>query len=155
MAGVIGDSLKQAFLSLFRGGVAGIDYYTLYRATVVGQSGDRLTLDLEPSDPRLPGMQRVPLKLGIPGTTVEVKSGCAVQVGWEGADPQRPYACLWDSGAEVPVMTIKAAKIELGGEGLNPALDGVVRASTPCMFTGAPHLAAGKTSFVVLAKETP
>lgn len=44
-------------------------------------------------------------------------------------------------------------KLELGGEGLQPTLNGVVLAQTPCQFTGAPHVVAGKTSLVVLAKD--
>ncbi len=51
------------------------------------------------------------------------------------------------------LISMSEGKLELGGEGLQPTLHGVVLAQTPCQFTGAPHLVGGKTSLVVLAKD--
>jgi hypothetical protein len=147
------DRLKVAFGALARGAQPGIDYFTLYRAKVVSQRSTR-RLDLRPEDNRLPPMANIPIKVGLPGLDVTVPPGAWVLVGWENGRPDRPYVTLWDAG---PVSTIKltlhATTIALGGDGLTAPLDGVVRASTPCQFTGAPHFVGGKTSLAVLAKE--
>lgn len=145
--------MKAALVALVRAALPTIDYYALYRARVVKQSADRGSVDLVPEDKRLPpGMNDIPIKLGIPGATVKFAPGAQMVVGWEGGDPARPYAMAFEGGASVAVLSITAAKIELGGEGLIPTTDGVVRAATPCQFTGAPHLASGQTSMTVLVK---
>jgi hypothetical protein len=147
------DQMKAALVALVRAALPTIDYYALYRARVVKQSGDRANVDLAPEDKRLPpGMNDVPIKLGIPGATVKFAPGAQMLVGWEGGDPSRPYALAWEGGATVAVLSITAAKVELGGEGLQAPLDGVVRAETPCQFTKAPHFVSGKTSLTVMAK---
>lgn len=51
------------------------------------------------------------------------------------------------------LISMSGDKIELGGEGLSPAMHSLVLGSTPCQFSGAPHFASGKTSLAVLAKD--
>lgn len=52
------------------------------------------------------------------------------------------------------LISMSEDKLELGGEGLQLPTHSVVLAGTPCQFTGAPHFVSGKTSLVVLAKDT-
>jgi hypothetical protein len=53
------------------------------------------------------------------------------------------------------VIVMTGDKVFLGGDenALNPAQHSLVLASTPCQFTGAPHMASGKTSLKVFAKD--
>lgn len=147
------DSLKGAILALVRAAMPTVDYFALYRARVVSQSSDRATLELAPEDPRLPGMSKVPVKAGIPGATWTVTAGAYVLVGWEGGDPQRPHAIVWEGGASVPMLTLVATKVEIGAA--NVSMDptaAVVIGRTPCQFTGAPHLASGGLSISTFVK---
>jgi hypothetical protein len=149
------DALKRGLFGLFRASRPTLDYFALYRAEVVVQSADRSTVDVVPDDKRLPAMSKVPLKLSIPGATVVIGPGAGILVGWENGDPQKPHAFLFDKGATTLTLSIKATKIELGGEGLIPLMENVVIGKTPCQFTGAPHGAMTPLSLVVYAKETP
>jgi hypothetical protein len=147
------DRLKESIFALVRAALPTLDYYALYRGKVVTQSGDKV--DVIPDDSRIPDMSAIPIKLGLPGVSIQITPGAYVLIGWEGGDSQRPYVMVWETGANVVSLTLRAAKIELGGPGLVPATDGVVRAATPCQFTGAPHFVSGGTSLVALAKAAP
>lgn len=154
------DRLKGAFLALARGADPTIDYKALYRGKVLKQHDNLRRVDLQPSDPRLPPMSNIPLRVGVPGLDVTVPPGHLLLIGWENGQPDHPFACLWEAGTEgdgtTPLkLTLNATVIELGGSGLQPPLDGVVRAQTPCQFTGAPHFASGSTSLAVMAKAGP
>jgi hypothetical protein len=154
------DRLLGAFVALARGAQPTIDYQALYRAKVLKQHDNLRRVDLAPSDPRLPPMSNIPLRVGVPGLDVTISPGHLLLIGWENGQPDHPFACLWEAGTEgdgtLPLkLTLNATVIELGGAGLKAALDGVVRAETTCMFTGAPHFAAGKTSLAVMAKVGP
>jgi hypothetical protein len=147
--------LLDAFRKVARGAVPDIDYKTTYRARVVKQHPNRRRLDVVPTDPRLPSMTNIPLKVGVPGLEVVLVAGHFVLVGWENGRPDHPYATLWDAGEQGTTPTkliLHAASIELGGKNLIPLMDSVVLGRTPCQFTGAPHHVAGAVSTKVLAK---
>ena len=95
-----------------------IDYLALYPATVLIDHGD-MTLDLQPDDERLPYLVRVPLRVFLPGTYVKVKPGSRALVGFEGADPARPVAHLWEAGSTlvVEIVTQGGRKVRLDDEG--------------------------------------
>lgn len=78
-----------------------LDRLALYPARVVAQSADRLTLDLQPDDARIPPCAGVPIRHGIPGVTVTVASGSRVLLGYAAGDPMQPYAALWEAGSVV------------------------------------------------------
>jgi hypothetical protein len=72
------------------------DYFALYPGRVAKQNADG-TLEVKIDSPRIPGMSKLPIRHGIPGVTaIEVATGARVLVGFEGADPSRPFACLWE-----------------------------------------------------------
>lgn len=74
-----------------------IDRCALYPGRVVAQDGDgRLEVQLD--DPRWPSLTRVPIRLAWAQGSLTVQPGARVLVGWEAADPARPYAALWESG---------------------------------------------------------
>lgn len=105
--------LPSAIASLVRKAIPGIDYFALYDAKVVTQAADLSTLDLQPTDPRLPGYGRVPLKLGTPGVTAQVTPGAIIRLGWNNGDPSSPYAALWDGDASAIVLNIKGTNINV------------------------------------------
>lgn len=106
------DRLREAWNRAVRGAFSRIDYFALYRARVVAQNNQ--TVDVTPDDKRLPGMQGVRLRHGVPGLTVTVQPGCYILVGWEGGNPKAPYACLWDGGEGVTEIVVKADNVYVG-----------------------------------------
>lgn len=94
-----------------------LDYLALYPATVLKDHGD-MHLDLRPDDERLPPLVRVPLRLFLPGAYVRVREGARVLLGFEGANPERPVAYLWEAGSTVVVeiRTARGARVRLDDE---------------------------------------
>ena len=106
------DRLKGALEGIVRTAVAQHDFYAEYSCKVVSQDGDG-NLDLEPDDPRIPGMQGIPIRYGIPGVTVKVSGGARVHVGWENGDPKKPYAAIWEPSSLLSLTVTAATKIVL------------------------------------------
>ncbi len=130
-----------------------IDYFTLYDAKIVSQSVDLTTVDLQPGDTRLPGLSKVPLRLGIPGASAQVTPGGFIRLGWDRGNPSMPYAALWQGG-ETPIkLTLVAQTIELGGTNLIAQDCGVVLASGIDSLTGSTYGQLNNASSVVLAKK--
>ena len=109
------DRLKQAFRDLQRLDPM-LPYQRIYRAKVVGQSGDLQRVDVRPFDPSLPDMAGIELRHGVPGIKVQVAPGCSVQVGWDDGKPDRPFAALWSTDATAIRVVIPATALELGSE---------------------------------------
>jgi hypothetical protein len=82
-----------------------LDYHALYPCTVAAQSGN--TLELIPDDERVRGfgLGSVPIKTGAPGYQYTVPANSRVLLGFEAADPKRPYCALWDSATGVTTLT--------------------------------------------------
>ncbi len=74
-----------------------IDYSRLYRARVSLQNSDG-SLQLVPDDEKVKGggLDKVPLRHGLPGLKVLLKPGARVMLGWDGGDPSDPFAALCD-----------------------------------------------------------
>lgn len=87
------DRVKESFRVLV-GALQPIDYLALYPAKVVSQNADK-TLELIPDDTRFKGIKSVPVRLGLPGCSVDVAGGSRVLLGFEAGDPSRPVATLW------------------------------------------------------------
>lgn len=112
-----GDVLRAALAKVIRQETRTIDYLAMYRAQVVGQNKDG-SLELKLDSPKFPGMSRIPIRYGIPGVRVEVASGARVCVEFEGGEPMRPCATVWepDSLKSITItaseqVTIKAPKV--------------------------------------------
>jgi hypothetical protein len=103
--------------------MARVDYHALYPCRVISQNAD-LTLELKPDVDKFgPGLSRVPLRLGLPGVSVKVKAQARVLLGFEGGDPQRPVATLWEADGldEITITAqtkaiVNAPKVFLGDE---------------------------------------
>ena len=79
-------------------------YLGTYVCTVQGQTGN--LLDLLPDDPAIAGkgLSGVPIKHGLPGCEVRVRTGARVLLAFENnGDPTKPYAALWSEGDVVSV----------------------------------------------------
>lgn len=147
------DRLKRAFYALFKASVPLLDYFAMYRAKVVADSSNGL-LDVVPVDPRVPSMGGIPLRQGLPGATVSVRSGSYVMVGWSSGNPAEPYCALWDGGETDAIrITIVANSIELGGSALDPIRDGLVHGSGISDYSGLPYWQLGNASSVVRGKK--
>jgi hypothetical protein len=114
--------LRASIGKIVRQEMNGIDYFTLYDAKVAYQSPDLTTVDLTPGDTRLPGLQRVPIRWGVPGYKAQIAPGCTMRLGWDRGDPSRPYAALWNGGETVLTETLAAQAILLGGDSAIDAL---------------------------------
>jgi hypothetical protein len=111
------SGLAERFLTGIR---RKIDYATLWPARVVRQNSDE-TLEVVPDDERLRqgrgGINKVPIRHGIPGVqSILVSSGTRVRIGFDGGDPDKPFAALWDSGS--------ADLVQLGPLGAGVAYEG-------------------------------
>ncbi len=88
------------------------DRYAQYFCKVVSQNSDG-TLELKPDSPKLSGFSKVPIKLGIPGVKVKVKPGARVALGWDGADPSKPIATVWDAEALDEITITAKTKVTI------------------------------------------
>jgi hypothetical protein len=116
-------------------GVVGprLDHLALYPCTVIAQRSSG-GLDLQPDSPRVPPCADVPIRHGLPGVTaVAVAVGARVRVGFDGADPARPFAALWDARNATSVTfngsTRQMARTD--DSTANGSLDLSVTANTP------------------------
>lgn len=93
------EELRAQVSAFVRAVTARFEHAVLYPATVRAQAGDgTLALELDPGAP-VPSLVGVPIRHGLPGVTaVVVAGGARVRVGFDGADPSRPFAVLWDAG---------------------------------------------------------
>lgn len=92
-----------------------LDFCAFYPGRVVAQDGDGGPLDVELDD------QRFALPRGIsyrtlPGVSLTVPAGTRVLVGFEGGDPSKPFASLWELG--------DVTKLVLGGGSQRAAREG-------------------------------
>jgi hypothetical protein len=75
-----------------------VDFFAQYAATVIAQNADG-TLELQPDDPRLPGLSGVPIRYGVPGLAAKVAPASRVLVGFEAGSPAHPIATVWESAS--------------------------------------------------------
>lgn len=121
-----------------RGDVAGIvaqemshiDYLGLYECKVVTQSADLTTVDIQPSNAKFAGLQRVPLRLGLPGVTAQFAPGAKVLLGWMEGDPSKPYAALFAGGETLLALTVGSAADKVATKADLTALANAVAAAT-------------------------
>lgn len=101
-----GGRIRGSLLALIRAAFPRIDYYGFYRAKVAKQSADLLRVDVQPDDPRVPGMGDIPLRHGLPGIKVQVAIGAYVLIGFMGGDPSKPYVHCWEAGESVALLQL-------------------------------------------------
>ncbi len=128
------DRLKGHLARLIATMFARVDYFALYACTIVVQNADG-SLEFKPDSDKLPGMSRVPIRLGLPNSTVKVAPGSRVLLGFENGDPARPVASLWDT-ATCTELVVNGTTIKLNGGNTPVAKEGSVT-------TGHVHVLSG------------
>lgn len=114
---------KAWFLALVESALRRTDYHALYPARIVAQDAAGL-LELVPDDSRIPGMTGVPIRPGIPGVSVKVAPGARVCVGFEGGNPSRPVATIWEASAVKELRITGTAKITIDCPDVHLGSDG-------------------------------
>lgn len=149
------DRAKAALLAMVGPAPASVDYRGIYRAKLITQSSNDQKCGVLPEDPRLPPMENVPLRHGIPGVRVLVQPGAHLQVGWENGRGDLPYVALWDTDANAVRIVLPSKQVFIGDDEkkLNPLTNGVVLGMCPDPFTGATHAALGGASVTIMAKK--
>ena len=74
-----------------------LDYYAYYSVTIINQDQDGL-VTIKPDDARLPSMEGIYIRTGIPGIKIVVdgtKRETKALLGFENGDSTKPYCCLW------------------------------------------------------------
>ena len=99
-------SLYDVIRGIVRGLVPETDYLALYPSTVIVQDSDG-TLQIKPDSSKIPPLAGVRIRSFAPQVAVELEQGARVLLGFEGGDPDKPYAALWGSGT-VTLVTIGA-----------------------------------------------
>jgi hypothetical protein len=128
------EVLRAELAKFVRAVTARFEHAVLYPATVRAQAGDgTLALELDAGAP-VPSLVGVPIRHGLPGVTaVAVAVGARVRVGFDGADPARPFAALWDARNATSVTfngsTRQMARTD--DSTANGSLDLSVTANTP------------------------
>jgi hypothetical protein len=108
------DRVRAAFDRLVLRALPRLDLFARYEAKVISQAADD-TLDLAPIDERIPGLSRVPIRSFGPGVRVLVSPGSRVMLGWDGADPSRPYCEAFDPKVgTTTAFELKSPSIKLG-----------------------------------------
>lgn len=85
-----------------------IDYSRSYPGRVVVQNANgSLQVMLDDAKMKGSGLDRVPIRVGLPGFSVKVEKGARVSVSWDAGDPARPYAALWDGDGHATEVEFK------------------------------------------------
>ncbi len=108
------DRLKAALARVLQSLIGSrLDFLAYYPGVATNQNADG-TLDIIPDDPRIPSVQGVPIRYGIPGVTATIANGARVLLGWAGGDPSKPIATVWES-ASVTAITFAGTTVNVGG----------------------------------------
>lgn len=103
-----------------------VDHLALYPCTVVQQRADG-TLDLRAEDSRIGSPASIPYRT-LRGLSVQVAPGARVLLGFEGGDPARPVALLWELGAAT-VVRVNGGDVKVARDG-DATTDGSISAMT-------------------------
>jgi hypothetical protein len=95
--------VRESLATFIRWVMRDVRYLGTYACTVQGQVGN--LLDVLPDDEELAGkgLSGIPIKHGLPGFAVMVRTGARVLLAFENGDPTKPYVALWDSGSVISV----------------------------------------------------
>jgi hypothetical protein len=113
-----------------------IDYAAKWRCRVVAQNADR-TLQLMPDEPRMrgQGLDKVKIRVGIPGIKINAQPGATCNLGFENRDPSKPYATDWEEDSPLVSWDLTGALGAIAGVG---SLVDVYLPYTPLPTPGGP-----------------
>src|SRR3954471_23370727 len=99
------DRIKAGLVRVVASVLSPTDFHALYPSRVVAQNLDG-SLELRPDSSRMADTSKVPIRLGLPGCSVQVAAGSRVLLGFENGNPQRPFASLWETSPAALSITI-------------------------------------------------
>lgn len=88
------DRVKQSFSAFVRSVMHETDFHAFYPSKVLSQNPDG-SLEVRPDNTDVPACSRVQIRYGLPGVAVAVTGG-RVLLGFEGGDPSKPMAALFE-----------------------------------------------------------
>lgn len=93
---MIADRFEAALASVVRAVFPRADYQAFYPYTVFSFDEAAQTADVQPAtaNAKVPALKSVPVRA--PGLKVKLVAGASVLVGFEGADPSRPFVAFHD-----------------------------------------------------------
>lgn len=100
---VYGESLAEMLGGIVARNAPDVASRSWYAATVVRQLASGL-LEVKPDDVAAApagGWTDIPIRSGLPGTSVKVSAGQRVRIFFEDGDRTKPVAALWDEGVAV------------------------------------------------------
>lgn len=109
------DRVKAGLAAFVRGVFPRMDYFARYSGTIVKQSGSN-SFDFEPDAASVPGHAGIPVRLGVPGVTVQLNLGMKPRclLGWVSGDPEKPFLDLWETPGLSSITVDPAANVNLG-----------------------------------------
>jgi hypothetical protein len=146
------DRLKALLTGFIRAVTRQVDYCARYPCTVAGQNADG-TLELVPDSPKFVGLSKVKYRPGIPGATLTVASGTRVLLGFDNADPSKPYAEGWDQVGTVTELDVNATLIKLNSGTNGVARNGDSTTNGTLAMTQVPD--GGGTGIIITFTYTP
>lgn len=110
------DLIREGFESIVRWVVRDAMFHSTYLCQVMSQNADK-SLDLLPIEKSIKGngLQFIPIRHGLPGTTVDVPAGEFVTLAFDGGSPAKPYCSLFNGGGRATKYTFNVDVVEMGG----------------------------------------
>lgn len=92
-----------------------LDLSAMYPCKVTRQTADLARADVLPDDDRIKGrgLQEVLIRYGMPGVKAKLTNHARVLLGWEAADPARPFLSLWGHGGIQYIAVEPEADVEI------------------------------------------
>lgn len=112
-----GDRIRGTLRRIVESSLPSYSLRSFYSGRMVAQAG--ASVDFVPDDDTVPGMQRVPLLLGVPGLSIQAAPGARIGMGFYGGDGSKPYAGLFDSGTLLS-YALTCPSIQLGAASATP-----------------------------------
>lgn len=133
----------RGFLERMRALVSSGDWYTKLRPAVVETQNADGSVDVVVDNSF--GETQVPLRSGVPGLRVLVSQGQQVLLGYENADPRKPFAALWGQTGDAKFGTLAFSKASVSGV---TVLTGTPSGTGPLFFDASD---AGETAAQALS----
>ncbi len=109
------DRFKLALERFVRAASPNFDFYSWHAGRIVAPGSVAGTFDFQPDSSRLPGLQDVPLKTGIPGITLKLNPGVSPRcfLFFEEGRPDKPELALFDKAGLLGVQIAADVSINL------------------------------------------
>jgi len=152
-----GDRIRGTIRKLVESSLPAEALRAVYSGRLVAQSGSMV--DFVPDSPNVPGMQRIPLLLGIPGLSIQAAPGARLHMGFFGADGSKPFATSFESGSllsyslEAATYSLTCPSVQIGAASATPVAH-AIEALAGMQAIAAP-LAAIHASVAAATPATP